>query len=278
MKQAKRRLTAVICADVAGYSRLMEVDEEGTLARLRTCRALMVELVASHDGRLVNSWGDALIFEVSSATEAVRCAVAIQDAMAAQNASRSDLETMAFRIGINIGDLMVEGDDIYGDGVNVAARLQELAPVGGILLSQVVYEQVHGHLALSVVPVGPLRLHNIAEPKTAYAIRPRGQNSDAVGTAASPPQQEAAGPLPEHRDDALPPHENGLDQARAWLMSQPRRVRASVAMIGAFFVLNLITSGLSNLWFYWPSLPFILFLGLHILLGDTRRDRRRSTG
>src|ERR1041384_4484306 len=139
--KVKRRLTTVLCADVHGYSRLMEADEAGTMAALRRHRTAISGLVERHDGRIVNTWGDAVIAEFASVVEAVQCAVEIQHEVSGQQAEQPDAQRMRFRIGINLGDVMVEGADIYGDGVNIAARLQELAEPGGIVVAGSVYEQ-----------------------------------------------------------------------------------------------------------------------------------------
>src|SRR5262249_56533178 len=119
--KVKRRLTPVLCADVHGYSRLMETDEAGTLATLRRYRTAMAGLVERHDGRIVNTWGDAVIAEFASVVEAVQCAVEVQQEISNQESDPPDAPPMRFRIGVNLGDVMVDGPDIYGDGVNIAA-------------------------------------------------------------------------------------------------------------------------------------------------------------
>src|ERR1700756_3871057 len=145
--KVKRRLTTVLCADVHGYSRLMEADEAGTLGTLRRYRTAIAGLVERHDGRIVNTWGDAVIAEFASVVEAVQCAVEIQREISNQESDPPDTHPMRFRIGINLGDVMVDGSDIYGDGVNIAARLQELAEPGGVVVSASVYDQVHNKLS-----------------------------------------------------------------------------------------------------------------------------------
>jgi adenylate cyclase len=147
-EKLKRRLTTVLCADASGYSRLMREDEPGTLATLRRHRAAMAALIGRHDGRVVNTWGDAVIAEFPSVVQAVQCAVEIQQELSLQDSHRPEAERMRFRIGINLGDVLVDGSDIYGDGVNIAARLQEMAEPGGILISGPVYDQVHDKLAM----------------------------------------------------------------------------------------------------------------------------------
>ncbi|WP_346895201.1 adenylate/guanylate cyclase domain-containing protein [uncultured Roseibium sp.] len=277
--RAKRRLAAVMCADVAHYARLMEVDEDGTLDRLKSYREIMSHLAERHNGRIVNTWGDAVIIEFSSVVEAVQCGVEIQTELLLRNADLPDARKMEFRIGLNMGDLMVEGDDIYGDGVNVAARLQELAPRGGILLSQSVYDQVHSKLALGFEPLGPQRVKNVSEPVATYAVRLGGRNAPAEQVAQAHHRDRvgdagpvhAGGPAGDRDAAALA---NGFEQARAWLRRQPRMVRRCVFMIGFFFVLNLLTTGLSPLWFVWPSLPFFVAMMWRLFLGKGDRKFR----
>jgi len=266
MQRAKRRLAAVMCADVAHYSKLMECDEDGTLARLRAYREIMSGLTERHGGRIVNTWGDAVIIEFSSVIEAVQCAVDIQTDLSARNSELPDAQRMEFRIGINLGDLMVEGDDIYGDGVNVAARLQELAPVGGIMLSQAVFDQVRNRLALGFDPQGQRHVKNVSEPVDTYSVRLGGQNEPAA-PEFDPGGRPAEGEEPSPHHDQGQRIANGYTQMRTWLQRQPRRVRSSVLMIAFFLFLNIVTSGLSTIWFFWPSLPFLFMLAWHFLLG-----------
>ena len=142
-----RRLAAILAADVVGYSRLMEADETGTLAALRAHRDGFVDLlIATHGGRTVKLMGDGALVEFASVVDAVACAVAIQQGMAERNAGIAGDRRIEFRIGVNLGDVIVEGDDIYGDGVNVAARLEALAEPGGICISGTVREHVAGKL------------------------------------------------------------------------------------------------------------------------------------
>ena len=139
-----RRLAAIVAADVAGYSRLMGIDEVGTACTLREHRKVTDALVAKHGGRLVKTTGDGVLLEFPSVVDAVECAVAVQAIMAERNQGVAEDRRMLFRIGINLGDILIEGDDILGDGVNVAARLEGIAEPGGICLSSSAYEQVRG--------------------------------------------------------------------------------------------------------------------------------------
>ena len=171
MSATRRKLTTIFSADVQGYSRLMETDEEGTLATLKTYRDAMGGLIEAHGGRVVNTWGDGLIAEFPSVVEAVRAAVDVQGELAERNAGRSDASRMLFRIGINLGDVIAEGDDIYGDGVNIAARLQSSAAPGGIVISSTVYEQVRNKVAVGFEFLGQLSVKNIDEAVPSYAVR-----------------------------------------------------------------------------------------------------------
>ncbi|MET1410809.1 adenylate/guanylate cyclase domain-containing protein [Roseibium sp. HPY-6] len=282
MQRVKRRLSAIMCADVAQYSKLMERDEDGTLDRLKAYRDVMSSLTERHNGRIVNTWGDAVIIEFVSVIEAVQCAVEIQNELSLRNADLPELNRMDFRIGINLGDIMVEGDDIYGDGVNVAARLQELSPKGGIMLSQSVYDQVKAKVALGFDPLGPQQVKNVSEPVETYSIRLGGRNAPQEANSGSEREEAAESPEPpsgppnwERDTQAVA---NGFEQARQWLRVQPRRVRTCVFFVGLFFVLNLLTSGLSTLWFVWPSLPFVAMLVWHFLVGRKNESVGGSPG
>src|SRR5690242_17109578 len=162
---AQRRLAAILAADVAGYSRLMGADEEGTLARLKAHRRdLMDPKIAEHRGRIVKTTGDGVLAEFASVVDALRCAVEVQRGMAERNSSVPQAQRIEFRLGLNVGDIMIEPGDIYGDGVNVAARLEALAEPGGICVSSRVQEDARGKLDLAFEDLGEQRLKNIAWP------------------------------------------------------------------------------------------------------------------
>src|SRR5882757_7833668 len=158
----ERKLAAILCADVFGYSRLMGQDEEATLRTLTSHRKLIDSQIEQHHGRFVNSAGDSVLAEFASVVEAVNCAVGIQTELKAENASLAPERRMEFRIGVNLGDVMVEGEQIYGDGVNVAARLENLAEPGGICISNTVHDQVSTKLALNYADLGEQTVKNIA--------------------------------------------------------------------------------------------------------------------
>ncbi|MDP7667656.1 MAG: NINE protein [Rhodospirillales bacterium] len=169
----ERRLAAILAADVADYTRLMETDEDATIDAWRSARAQIIDpKIASFGGRIVKHTGDGFLAEFPTVQDAVRCAVEMQAELGARNATVADDRRMDFRIGINIGDIAVDDEDIYGDGVNIAARLEGLADPGGICVSGDVYNQVRKRLDLSFEDLGEQRVKNIAEPLVAYLISP----------------------------------------------------------------------------------------------------------
>ncbi len=182
-----RRLAAILAADVAGYSRLMGADEEGTHARLQAHFAeLVYPKITEHRGRAVKNTGDGLLAEFASVVEAVRCAVEIQRGMAEGNTPVPEDKWIKFRIGINLGDVIAERDDIFGDGVNVAARLEALAEPGGICISRMVREQIRDKLAYPFEDRGEQSVKNIARPVRVYALRPEAV-TDVPASSAQPP-------------------------------------------------------------------------------------------
>ena len=165
-----RRLATILAADVVGYSRLMGADEEGTLRTLNEFRAVISALIAEHDGRAFGGGGDSVMAEFASPVEAVRCAAEFQQDIEHRNAELPEDRRMRFRIGVNLGDVMVEGDNLLGDGVNIAARLEGLAEPGGICISDSVYQQVKNKVPLGYEDLGEHSVKNIAEPVTVYRV------------------------------------------------------------------------------------------------------------
>ncbi len=189
-ERVERRLAAVLAADVAGYSRLMGRDEERTLANLKSFRKTLVDpAIAAHRGRIVKTTGDGLLVEFASAVDAARCGVEVQRGMAAQNADVAPDVRIEFRIGIHVGDIIIDDNDIFGDSVNIAARLEGIAEPGGICMSDDAYRQIRGKVEIACDDIGPQTLKNIAEPMRAWRIRPIGQSPPAAqsGSAASQP-------------------------------------------------------------------------------------------
>ena len=166
----QRRMAAILAADVVGYSRLMGKDEEGTLARLKAYRGLIDGLISHHAGRIFGSAGDSVLAEFASPVEAVRCATEIQLEIYKRNLGLPEPDRMRFRIGVNLGDIIVDGSNLMGDGVNVAARLETLSPPGGICISESVQTHVRDRLSLDFLDLGEHRVKNIARPIRVYRV------------------------------------------------------------------------------------------------------------
>jgi adenylate cyclase len=195
--RVERRLAAILAVDVAGYSRLMGVDEEGTLAALKACRRDFIDpKIAEHRGRIVKTTGDGALIEFASAVDGVRCAMEIQRVMAERNTAIPEDHRIEFRIGINVGDIIIDENDIYGDGVNIAARIESLAEPGAVCLSENAYQQIKGKLSLDVTDMGDQQLKNIAQRVRVYGIRSDG------------PQARAALALPDKPSIAVLPFQN----------------------------------------------------------------------
>jgi adenylate cyclase len=257
--KVKRRLTSILCADVKSYARLMENDETRTIGTLRQYRAAMDALVERHDGRTINTWGDAVIAEFSSVVEAVQCAIEVQRELGVRNRELPEAEQMWFRIGINLGDVMVENDDLYGEGVNIAARLQELAEPGGILISGPVYDMVRNKLSVGFEHLGQQPVKNVTEPVISYRIVLDGDGRPTT-----------AAPLPASAVHAQP---HGV-AARLWsrFRTLPRLVRAALVIIIFLFVIDM-SDGVEDIWFHWPAaaLGFFVLLWLS-LVGHRKRQ------
>jgi adenylate cyclase len=184
---APRRLAAILAADVAGYSRLMGIDEEGTLNRLKGLRRdLMDPKITEHRGRIVKTTGDGILLEFASVVDAVRCAVEVQEAMVGRDKDVAVEQRIQFRVGINLGDVIVDGDDIHGDGVNVAARLEAIAEPGAVCVSAAAWEQVRGKVSFAAKDLGEHHLKNIERPQRVFRI----------GTGLPAPAEAIAKPLP----------------------------------------------------------------------------------
>jgi TolB-like protein/class 3 adenylate cyclase len=205
-ERVERRLAAILAADVAGYSRLMGEDEAGTLARLRAHRRELIDpKIAEHKGRIVKTTGDGLLIEFPSVVEAVACAAAVQRGMAERNVSTPEDQRIVFRVGINLGDIIVEGDDIHGDGVNVAARLEGIAEPGGICVSATVRDHIGDRLDLALDDIGDQSLKNIARRVRVYRVRPAGM---ASGTTAASVETAPLPALPDKPSIAVLPFQN----------------------------------------------------------------------
>jgi TolB-like protein/class 3 adenylate cyclase len=227
-ERVERRLAAILAADVAGYSRLMGADEEGTLVRLKAHRRELIDpKIAEHRGRIVKTTGDGLLVEFASVVDAVRCAVAVQQAMPERNTGVAADDRIELRIGINLGDVIVEGDDLYGDGVNIAARIEALANAGGVFVSNTVHDHVRDRLPFAFEDLGEQQVKNIARPVRVYRVRdplthpvadapgsPLSRSARSAGEGAERQRREAgeggapALPLPDKPSIAVLPFAN----------------------------------------------------------------------
>ena len=265
----ERKLTTIMSADVSGYSRLMEVDEVATLEMLRAHRTAMFGMIERHRGRVVSTAGDSVLAEFPSVVEAVLAASEIQRELAARNDVVDTARRMEFRIGINLGDVMVEGDDLFGEGVNIAARLQGLAEPGGICISGTVYEQVRNKLSLGYDYVGMRSVKNISEQLPVYRVE---LESGRI--------REQPGPSPPQPPPPPPPPRVAPRRAREHARLQASAARAGV-LVAILFVIDLLSG--KGWWFHWPSMALLGLVGLKVVgdalpPGDSpgRRYRRRA--
>jgi len=207
-ERVERRLAAVLAADVAGYSRLMGTDEEGTLARLKAVRKSLVDpAIASHRGRIVKTTGDGMLVEFASAVDAVRSSTEVQRGMAEQNATLPQDHQIEFRIGIHVGDIIIDDNDIFGDGVNIAARLEGIAEPGGICISDDAQRQVRGKVDIAFEDMGSQALKNIAEPMRVWRIQ-LDRQSKATAKQVSSASQAPVLTLPDKPSIAVLPFQN----------------------------------------------------------------------
>ena len=189
---ASRKLAAILAADVVGYSRMMGEDEAGTAGLVRERREAAQPIIAAHGGRLFKIMGDGMFVEFPSVVAAVECALAMQRQMAASNDGALEARRVLYRIGVHLGDVLVEGEDILGDGVNIAARLESIAEPGGVSISGAAHEHVRGRVEAEFIDLGEKALKNIARPVRVYAVRldsgPSGRTPDAPPSEAGPPR------------------------------------------------------------------------------------------
>lgn len=235
MSQVQRKLTTILAADAASYSSVMEADEVGTLAALRAARGVFSQFIERHHGRIANTSGDGLIAEFPSVVEAVQCAIEVQ-----RELSNDAQKGLRFRIGVHLGDVMVDGDDLLGEGVNLAARLQSMAEPGGILISQQVYDQVQKKLSVGFHYLGERQPKNFAESVPVYSV---GGSENDVGRGAPPRNTARAGKPP-------------VDKKARFFKSAMRLGVIWLVLVA----LNVMTG--PPYWVQWPALGIALYLAL----------------
>ena len=229
-----RRLAAILAADVVGYSRLMGEDEAGTALSVRAHREAARPLVAGFGGRIVKTTGDGLLLEFPSVVAAVECAIAIQKLMVERNSETPEARRIVYRIGVNLGDVLIEGDDILGDGVNIAARLEGLCEPGGVLISGAAHEHIRGKIDAAFVDLGPTQLKNIVEPTRVYSLQV-GVPAEAKPASVSAPEKSAPPRfsivvLPFANIGGDPAHEHFVDGVTESLTTDLSRIRGAVVI------------------------------------------------
>ncbi|MCV9962929.1 adenylate/guanylate cyclase domain-containing protein [Pararhizobium sp. BT-229] len=261
MSEPRRKLTTIFFADVQDYTRLMGADEEGTVETLKRYRDAMARLIGTHGGRVINTWGDGLIAEFPSVVEAVRAAVDVQNELAGLNATRPADGRMLFRIGINLGDVIADGDDIYGDGVNIAARLQASAPAGGVVISNTVYDQVRNKIPVGFDFLGPLTVKNVEEAVPSYAVRIGGRTDDTARPTSAIPNPPIHNPLP---DATAMKTQSGVHGQRTFRL---------LGLAAATLVAINLLSWRGTFWAVWPLLVLAVLYALIWVRNQNRIDR-----
>jgi len=267
----ERKLTTILSADAVGYSRMMGADEAATLATLRNYRAAIAALVEKYRGRIVGTAGDSLLAEFASVVRGVECAVAMQREIAERNAALPVERQMRFRVGVNLGDVMVEKDDLYGDGVNIAARLQALAEPGGILISGPVFDQVRDKLSLGFDFLGDKAVKNIATEVSVYRVQlgQPGVSREQLHPGAATPRTERSGARgAEPAASTMSPDKQARDERRHRLYISALRFGSILAVL---LVINILTWD-GDFWFIWPALGLGLAFILHATFIFRRRD------
>jgi len=231
---AARRLAAILAVDVVGYSRLMGEDEAGTARAVREHREAAQPVVADLGGRIVKTTGDGLLLEFPSVVAAVECAIAIQKLMVERSGDTPEAKRIVYRIGVNLGDVLIEGDDILGDGVNIAARLEAICEPGGVLISGTAYDHVRGRIDAEFVDLGERDLKNIARPVRVYAVKP-GSESAAPASTVSEPNRRGAPHLsmvvlPFANIGGDPEQEHFVDGVTESLTTDLSRIRGAVVI------------------------------------------------
>jgi class 3 adenylate cyclase len=264
--EIKRKLAAIFCADVKGYVRLMQDDEAETVTTITTYRDLMSALILQHHGRVVDSPGDNLLAEFSSVVDAVQCAVSIQKELKARNDKLPQHRRMEFRIGINLGDVIVKENRIYGDGVNIAARLETIAEAGGICISRTAYDQIEDKLPLGYEYIGEQTAKNLQKPLRAYKVNiwPEIHASKSLKSGMAKISRRIQ-PFASHNKRQK--QDPQTTKQKKILKSKQRfmfHLKAYLGIIGFLFLINILSYN-GAIWFHWPALGWGLFMYLHWL-------------
>ena len=270
----KRKLAAILSADVTEYSRLMREDETGTIQTLTAYREVMTTLIKQHHGRVVDTVGDNLLAEFASVVDAVQGAVAIQKEILTRNDQLPKNRKMLFRIGINLGDLVVEGDRIYGDGVNIAARLEALADPGGICISRTAYDQIEDKLPLGYEYLGEKIVKNAVKPLRVYRVLFEPETKISRFKRRIKKDRSKPAKKDEPYEEKIKESGTGLKIRDSRLFYKHLWVYAGV--IGFLFIINVLTwSGV--IWFHWPALGWGLLIYLQwINFADKKRGLIRD--
>ncbi|MBT6340353.1 MAG: adenylate/guanylate cyclase domain-containing protein [Desulfobacula sp.] len=269
-RKTKRKLAAIFSADVKDYTRLMQEDEPATVVTITSYRDLMSTLILQHHGRVVDSPGDNVLAEFSSVVDAVQGAVSIQKELKARNAELPDRRKMEFRIGINLGDVIIEGDRIYGDGVNIAARLEALSDPGGICISRTAFDQIEDKLPLGYEYMGEQFAKNIQKPLRVYKV-----NIWSKKTITKKNKLFSVGKKSLHQKYFKFPrrHKKTTEELQAAETKKRKKskrrfklhLNAYLGIIGFLLIINILTFG-HGIWFYWPALCWGVVLFLHWLI------------
>lgn len=261
--RVQRKLTTILAADAAGYSSAMDADEIGTLNALKSARAVFAKFIDRHNGRIANTAGDGLIADFPSVVEAVQCAIEVQRELV--NTYRNGENGLRFRIGIHLGDVLIDGDDLLGEGVNLAARLQTMADPGGVLVSRQVYDQVHHKLSVGFQYLGEKRPKNFSEDVSVYCVsfgdeapRPMfGRNAARSESSPREPQPVPEATTRKRRHDDAMPSDVGNRALRERVLRHAKQLGVLWIVL---LVINLVTS--SYLWALWPGLAMLVVLGM----------------
>ncbi|MCR9213132.1 MAG: adenylate/guanylate cyclase domain-containing protein [Proteobacteria bacterium] len=253
--QEDRKLTTILCADVVGYSRLMSHNETETLRQLKQTREVFRAFIEQYGGRIINMAGDGLIADFSSVVNAVHCAIETQNKINDDSKAIQDDTKMLYRIGLNLGDVIIEGDDIFGEGVNVAARLEAMAPTGGICISGTVFDQVKNKLPQSMEFLGEKTVKNISEPIPVYSIALTNSPDESRSGQAS--SETTAQNVEDAEDERI--------RKQVQKESAFYRLVMTFGAISVFlFIINMATSS-GYWWFLWPTGSFALMLALRAI-------------